>query len=852
MSHLRSEKGIYIVLAAVVISAVLVILLVYGIDTTKLRNASSELSVRLEEICKDTAYAPMLYVDAIETFRTKLSNALGKGEGSRQISDQVKIYKARLIIPTMPSSGQNFCFYNSSALGQACSINSTFVNGAENIANCFLDEGSDCSFIGSVSQDASDWRYPASLWNNLQNAGNTVGCELYGKIVGVLGQEKFIEARTVWARPVRSSIDPAKYSATDPIGTSPGLTIAIASEMTTKVHDKRFRFFGASEPAQVVPFTYEDVPDLGNLREKYDPLYNFSPNASTGNRGFTFQSPQLTATSEAPSVLSLVNLDSSGNPTGISSAFYGGEETGLPRCAPNGWESMPVCLIDPAGPAAQTCPGNCYRLSDREEMLTACMNPAILIRNIFLETITELAARHGQLRNMTEILHIDPQNRTQDVTYPKNSAVQMVKFGDDITKRIFQVPYIFYDSGQDPSQPGRWVVPDLSPYKGGWIRPFDGEAGTPVGRHHALIASQLRFCYHLYSRMVGDPGLARFLDGLDFYDLNYESASYKTVPNLAAQYVSTNPWEQPNPFQDPTTVAPRNANISESGGLNAGELVSILGSTQNCPYLQDGLQNYNPLAAAQPFNTDLPETPYFNEFGKCYTGPKTGINDATTDLRPDLYASLFYLSATDAQDQATSLAATGGYLAWTSPGIANLSPTLDSIASGATRTATKNSQSHVLFVTHQRLDPNLPWSEGGTNNEAEIIYNFLTKEPTRNFLTRPITVVYFPTTKEDADPVAINRLKCAFAIRGTDMQSCGFSDVSGGVLNSELFVFSPYLAKYQGSGAGPGDPNFSTISDEAETFREYWLWLFGAHRQNIVRAAENIFFSRILDTKKIF
>lgn len=914
----ESDRGVYLPLLAIMITVVLVFIVTIGVDSSSLKHANADLRLRLEEICKSVSYSPMLYSEGMITFRNNIQALLGRGGLPRQLSDRARLYRAKLIMPTMPSDG------NFATISGAKRAGEEPFGSVPGITRCDLDPDAngvsgDCIFDGSTSTTTD---YPATLFDPLLNAGNTVACEAYATVDTFVSGRKEIVARTAWWRPVRR-----KPNTQNDAGT--GLSIAVATELLTKAHDPRFRFSvahddgknGAVVGAEYFPHPFTGVinqyydpgglpPSLilhsSGMAERYDPLWNFYAadppplGWNQGRHGFS-RAPSTSSANPRTWLGPNGSLFDMSGLEALSSLYQGGdsahpsqtEVTGNPwtrfvryPLPPDRYVDYENCTTE--DPDAETPNDTCLVLSDREEMLAACMNPAILVRNAFLATILELASRHGELRSNTEILHVNPQHRNV-ASLPggegsissahTNHPAVMVPFGADIARRQFQLPYVSYHSGDLIDSTTGDVVPELAPHKNGWINSFTNTTYNSDPNwlyHHALIAGQLRYCYHLYqgyngsyAAMGSEAGLNRYSDRLLMHNGDFEPDIYAWSSPAAGVYkvahsypngavANGESWDQANPW---TVPAPDHTNLStapENRRLNAAELVSILGSTQNCPYLQ-----HHPAHDPAVFQ-NIPGTP-LREDGVCQTGNVAPATTSTFDLRPDLLGTLRYL----ARDN--------NFGAINEPGIFPLAaadPPTNGLAfdlSAYSPASTTNT--HILLVTHQRLRP----------TERDAISAIITAVDSP-FEGRPITVVYFPTTADDASAIALDDFKCAFNIPGPSFVNntasalnCANGLVIDTLVNQEdvkanaLFVFSPYLRKYDGGTTEhdmetDADLRTANVQTEANAFRVYWLFLLGGlntiafdpmnpafeDSQVITQAAKNIFLRRILKTELKF
>lgn len=895
MEHkLKREHGVYIPLFALGVISIFLVLIGIAVDSSVYKNAKVELKLKLEEICKEVAYNPVLQKEATLSFRDHVQNILGRAGAIRKIPDYLNVSHALMIIPTMPGGGE-YC-PNNSCPSSLPKVPSPVALGCELDESSAENPSKDCFFTGSGEEIpdppfSADSQYPSGFWDDLEDAGNTVACEMGGWVDLFFSPKRYVFAKTVWSRPLRNSFEklPGDFNAYPP-----GLVIAVATELVTKAHDPRFRFYpqpiSASDP--VINYGYGNVPNLGlpagDFRQKYDPLYRFAeiipPVPTPGIAGrLAFAWPPVAPTPGVPGYLLEVP-----STVGLASKNQGGLQTGsLERCVPPGlsdYGALESCIDGDCDDDDPVNGDNCVVLSDREEMLAACMNPLVLVRNVFLSTIVELASRHGGLRAGTEILHVNPQHRNgtseADPIAIPNPPVRMVQYGDDLAKGQYQIPFVFFNGGTESSDS------KLQPHKNGWLNPFvitpqvpQGNPSDPWRRHHALITQQLRYCYHLYQGYQGpdgpDAGLDRYLEGVDLHsqNQNFEPDVFQWAMEagpdrypLAHHYPSGGVlWERNCPW-NPGACGAGSGAPAENRGLNAAELVASLGSTQSCPYIQDGLPSRDfPIGDAQYDPNanfiDNPATP-LDERGRCTGAGPAPLSTSTYDLRPDILGTLKYIS-----QQQRGINSPGVF-----PLVPAAPPTLNepfaaasTLGPGTPYINAPIIKPHVLLVTHQRLRP----------AEARQIYDQIVNSPGNHLEDSPITIVYLPATEIDSTVQAIDLMKCAFNVPGPANCPNGIVPNNSGLTDpkrhtNELFLLSPYLPKYGGVAGGGSalpppnssadeDPVFmvsgpsytstSNFSSEQDRFRGYWVFLHGDPRQNVVQTARNIFFRRILRTE---
>jgi len=822
-------------IVAVIATTVLFILVALGFDTARIKRAAAELSRQNEIICSTAASKAVIQRDAVKIFRNQINSLV-----TLPSLDSAKIIDARLISPTMPTDG-SFCEYKDTGCAKTVGLpqvtSGSFAtlldDAAEPVPNgpCNLNCGSapgcqsDCTFIGDIRNNPN---YPKELWSPLWNAGNTIACEIDAVVTGTILRNKKITAKTTWWIPVRGNFD---YSSTD----VPGLTIAIAPQMTTDAADPKFQFCNSGDPyCGTWGLPYPGGSD-STFRDQYDPLYNYDPATTLLFDGQPGEHPFDSTYQWIP-------------PEEISATcahqdFSGGPPTGCPA-------NQDRCTGTP--PYDQ--PGiNCAAASDREQMLAACMNPVILLRNILLSSIVEHASRHGQLRRGTEILMVGAERRelidsadlsTLPISF--NPPTSIITFGADLALDKFQIPFVSYHAGS-LSGP---IPPEFQPALRRWLNPFtpDPLVGPPVSdqmkRHEALIADQLRMCYHLYDKAA--TGTER-IPPTNIYNNKFEpiatdgSAAYKVFdPSLRkAAYSSGDDWDQECPWAGACAVA-------KTRSLGAAELVSVLGSMQKCPYEHQVSDPTNPFLCSKP--------------PSAFSTPHTTI-PATLDLRPDLIGLLYYLANEKAPGNSSKMAALN------SPGIFPLEysatpPTLadpEHPMGAGNYSEAINTKTPILLITHQRLNISERDEICQMVSPATVNCN-PSGNPGRDlFAGRPITVVYMPT---DEGGTSTHRQAVAdFRLAFNVPESAPFDSK----VHNALFVFSPYIQEHNLDYPGrkpqseyPGDPPIyvpdstgpGPFPAQWAYYRQYWKDLLSPdanHQgQDIDTAARTIFYKRIL------
>lgn len=807
------QRGVYLPLVSVIAFALFFVLVALGIDTVRVKLAQSELRSKIDTICGELAHTPSQHGAALLKFRRFVNDLVA----TRRLRG-ARLEAASVSMPTMSANG--FAFRSAERYDANDHSNYPPLLGSAKFGAllgtgnaCVLDSKADCEFRGDVYNLSG---YPPSLWNDLQNAGNTVGCEAIGSVNNLLlGERRFTVKSVFWRRVNGEWPDPV-FDFKDPIATSPGLTIGVATELFTEIWDPRFRFGDSAR------YSYSR-----SFRSAVDPLGRWL--YAAGFRSFSADLPEEAYPEVDSNGAPIDRFAGANSPS--NSAALGGVARKTTTQSTDPWADLQVADFGTKdGPMP----------SDREALFVACMNPLILVRNTFLAAIVELASRNGQLRNMTEILHINPIHRAARFHVGAaapivNHPTRLVGFGEDLARPAYQLPFVFYHSGAPSDE-----YPTAGFSKNGWLNPFrDGWAAPDSGtelewrRHHALIAAQLRSCYHMYSGS-GQAGLERLSDPFTFLDndgfepeltAEGDEPRYRPRQRWADFPLRVSPyeppattgaappgWDQACPWADGCNAPP---DSSETRRLSAGELMSVLGSTQMCPYRQSSAQLFpgpEPTIAAA-YAVDSYPCPLTRR-------PGTYPSD---ELRGDINGFLQYTAGTG--------------VALRSPGLfqlrdpTNLTRPFGTQPISAARPgpylSSDNTRSAVLIVLHQPI----------TDAEAaEIAPVIAAMQPAGAELNwRPITIAYFPATREEAGD--ISGMASAFNI--------DLTGDNGGV--NQLFVFSPFDPRF-GPPCNPDYPSRGTLSAEAEStlFHDYWACLLSNSNNSIAAYAANIFHERIL------
>ena len=855
---INSEKGFYIPLAAVITFFVLATLIGLGYDSAQLHRSSARLGQRAEEVCQYVARHPGLQSEVAGLFKQEIeavvNNNLVKG---------VTLTSAQIIVPTMQAGGC-FGFYED-AVNNPCSTDITMVNGqptsfaslgvnACNL-NCANAPGcqSDCYFQGEVDDTTSfvaGSTYVPTMWNDLQHAGTTVACEISGVVNTIFHGPQTIKAKTTWRKDIRGDFP----NESDPTLTreekDPGVTLIIAPHQTTRANDSRYRFTDL----------YND-PAWTSLRTQTDALKKFNQTQTTSLFGADFQPTSMPPAIQYPATMQPV--PAGGNPPyAIQPPRAISPHCNSETTSTN--DPIPLCngstnVRNGPGPGQPYLNTASYNLSDLEEMFVHCMNPFILARNLLTSGIVEHLARHGQARNMTQILLAGTQNWTyqfpnnQDfLPYITNPPTLLVDFGEDLLAANYQLPFIASDLNTNESPP---VAPDLAATfdkRHGWINPFNLTQANPTADvswqdHHTLLANQLRYCYSMFGgqttaiERVGNEGL-HIAPGTLVNAVFEPTATYDYIPQLRTQPFPNlgSEWDQKHPWG--STLSP-----SPTRNLSAPELLSAVGAVESCPYEQSRVVGLQDGAVSND---------------TCYKPAIQPEGDASYDLRPDLLGALCYARG-DIPWTNTSIADPCPQLnfpAMDRPGIFPLDPAYEATSNqlnvqfpytpNAYTAAVKNKDSAIVIVTHRRL----------SNAEETAIHDLL--QPGGPFDHRPITVIWMPTYCDEWDgassshPIdeAIKEFESAFNI---DRSIADTSETS-----NALFVLSPCIAKYNlehpDTLVNMADPTtvkpFSTFppAQQSERFEEYLYYLLTDPDEGVHIVAKNIVWERIMKMRLYF
>lgn len=534
-----------------------------------------------------------------------------------------------------------------------------------------------------------------------------------------------------------------------------------------------------------------------------------------------------------------------------------------------------------------------------------CLNRPALVRNLFLATIVELASRHGELRNRTEIVHVNPRDRSlQEPYFPPPSRPSwpslMVRFGEDLSDRIFELPYLYYFGGAagaypplaaqrftgdttDNGVPFSSPAAPLPPPGVGFVRPnADGStlpgSGTTTDNAWRVwewaLSAQLRVCQQLYRQ----GGLTRVpvadVAGGGGPNFGFEDPTqFAWRDKLWAPPTGAGslPW-----IDAPTAPFPAPNCLGDScQRLTAGELVATLGTSTRCPVSSAAIGVPN--TAGGTWGCQAPYDARSSSPDVWKVGSR--------ELRPDLVGFLLYAAgkptARIGQGPGAPTfnvyALNRGLMSFDS---GSLAPLQDPNPSRRTTVSPPNSFNSILLVTHQRLDLLAPPTSQGFSEVCHV-RRLVTgaSEPvaagspcpvsppwqlpvtSSNFDRRPITVVYIPTAEVDAfenGPPADEATNPVDVLRWSFNSPLGSPDTSQG---NQVVVFSPYSEEYRADkcflAGTPGDPPPGTTTrgwcfpagggSEDSIFQGYWDALLNpTNSEYVVNKAKEIFYLRLL------
>lgn len=533
----EQEQGVFIAIVAVSISVLCTFFIVLNINTHLIRQAQSQLSLQTEQICNALVEGELsVHGTTARTFAKQVRSLKPlRPEGF------VTITRAQLTEPTFPPGYIDY--YKNSSLDLEAYLEGNTINydgvsfrslGVHGCDLCFFRSNvTHPRYRGSSEGD----EFPVTFWNNLENAGTSVACELEAEVNQIFQKKpvtvraiasnwKRFGSREMWRDFVSLNQDPSFSAGRDK--TAPGLVIGVATHMTTRVDDDRFRFPYAVPTGAVTP---AETPGSNFLPANYIPGKRFF----TGNETLIPTSFDWDwTTKEVPYTVPI--FDDEGNflrnETRTRIEWYYKENANNP-------------------PAS-------------EQLTYGCENPAVLARNAYASTFLELASRNGHLRWSTELISLGTMDydfrSRKTISGTSNPPVRIVEFGEDLLKPDYYLPRVRFnfidDSGRSYAVPGSMGMPGTE------------EADDRIN-YLLTLNNQLRNCFHMYtnSSIFGSP-VTRFTPEREFSGANvkFEDSVYRKG-NVISRAGNKSKWAQ-------TTV----------DGISAPEIASVLGTTQICPH----------------------------------------------------------------------------------------------------------------------------------------------------------------------------------------------------------------------------------------------------------------------------
>jgi hypothetical protein len=675
---INSQSGAVLPIVAITALALLSAICILAIDTFMVKDAQRRLRTGIDTICRRIAPLAINQTKARAEFDRRIDELAT--QTGHSFLRRTHLREARLLIPTMPNN-----FIRSDSVTTDKIINDqTSSNGytksfTNDVWTAALDHNNKTRSPGSL--------FPISILSNdnnnneppqrALNAGMTVGCEVTAHIDRVFkffsdSQSVPVKIKSLWWTPVRALL---KHK--------PGLTIAIAPELNTNATSKLFRFDSTVTNSNgLLIDTYSD-----DFRSHFNPIER----ARDTNIDFASHAFQ----------------------GGADQLYSSNQNIFLPKMKSRFLSSN---ALPPASGAA----------SSLDDALSACSNPVVLLRNVITSTIVELASRHGQLRDSTEILLVNPQSAQES-----NPPAIITQYGEDIAKELFQIPYVLSKQRFDPS---------IDPQ---WGDPFSKESGEKF-EHKLAFSEQLRMCYHLFDWQDQTSGgvsrylLPKLIDELENdYDEPplYQSSFRKMLRETRYLATSGEPLDQRSAW----TKATLPGQIEDR--LSAAQVVSALGSIQLCPTMAVYCPSPGPVNASCKSVCQKPTL--------------------STNLDPDLDSLFRYLTRDPISESEKIKSGADGtkptaFPAIVEPGIfpfnedTKADPEVPFPLKTGSYHSAESLSSHILLVLHT-----LP-------NNLSLLKKFITSMSTgKDQPARPVTIIYIPASVTDASQGEISRLKAA-------------------------------------------------------------------------------------------
>jgi hypothetical protein len=780
-SNHKSQYGVFLPLTSVIALAIILIAVIFGYDVVQVKVAAREMRRFADQVCSEASRKAPLERQAFYDFKNQVDEH-GSAAGVDPILTKVTLLTASLVIPTSSSA---IGTPNNIAVvppGMSAQINGDHLEfcpvGSDGTPDCASNTGPYIRYYWDSHAASLNQIIPNSIndnkgvISNRYGAGATSMCVFEGELQTWLsGKKKITSVSSFHNYTTGRSGDYSGDPGDPPFEERrPSVMIAIAPYMPVSVENPEFRFHSNS--------AYNGNPDGANgnysvrFLGDYSPLHIFSSslNAAPTYNSYFQVSPSKEGTFLYPFAADLTNT---------------------PNCTGSTCDdrSTPATVEE--------------AFTERDQLLAECMNPPILFRNIILSTLVELLSRDGQLRNGTEIVLANPQNRNVGaVTGAASLAgehrppIVMVPFNSDLLASMYTLPFLTFDGSSSPAEfrvgytkaaypvatpVSTWapvatpvavnanVDAALSYNNEPHFDPFVANPSglsVPVKREQSQITGQLRYCLQLYK---GDNGLKRFnLARLD-PDVIFNYGFEETVTANGQGYRYSG-FQRDSGSLTPLfggTLDPANDTWDLAPGsdtLNAAELVSVIGSAQLNPGLKWPILPNSDVAAAG-------------------VGPY--------DLRGDILAVIkYWLNKNTVVSDPTHWPAIGGQTLAKGFLLPGLWPS--SVITTATTTApfanTNNGQSNLVLFLHRRLDV-------GEKDKIRAELD-AAADPASLNRYRKIIVVYIPTNA--VDDAAIDDIKYAFRIPTLS------ADIS--LYDNILLYFSPKNAIAYPAVARYNDP----------------------------------------------
>ncbi len=884
------ESGVYVIAFSLLLLTLLGLITFLAIRPTLVKSGASQLKQKVDSLCSNLSADPLFQKKAIEVFEQKISEIK---------IPYVDVKAAYLVIPTY-SGAPNSSREQSLDCGiPECKYFGYIDDYYSESADVRLYKGNSPDFLPEIihldeSDESNDLKEP--FWQQDINAGNMVLCEVVADFSDSGGlfnlftsgveeskqiTQKVIRAKSVWHRPVQNfrKLDPT-LTVAERVAQS-GLTILVAPHMTTHSRLPRYRYQSG----------FED----------FDPIHKTDIFASTP--GTTTR--QVTTASLAERV-----------------------EPYFPTIGTIDLHERLPLATQRRGVDLPTCSNQRY-FSDLAESMTACMNPAILVRNLFLSTIVELASRTGNLRHSTGIYMAGTQHLLRQGNSYANAPlfwsppVEMVPKGSDLRLDEYQHPYVSYFgnlrrtiSNPIPSLPNGQFTALASTQSGetdlrnGWVLPYynsesivtsirnkylnlsagDANPGTgadeielELAQFRKMISNQLRYCHHLFAGANATPGEP------DAIDMNADAALTEFTPHASnIGYESVYDFEprrkiSPAPSSWDQGNSPQSPWLEVSGGLDAAELMRTTGSIQLCPYERGSVIDPAARGISEADANDLYSKYRFFIDGDEFIAPRHYFcrkpnnvehdtrNNAPLDLRPDLIAALnaFQEPASSAVEEHKIVKSPGIFIrqdayTFTDEQLSKLPSdakvqadiALPFSISSDYISSKKEDRSMILIATHQPLTP----------IEAQEMKSIIANEDqyprdSKGLPLRPIHIVYFPTTRYDADKDVTNRFRDALGLlddENTDVHEdwargvhtfTEISPYSSEMINEETGTFIYSRVKDLDDLDGDGDTDEMIDLDDGTIFSKFWADMLDKNKFNITERARALFYFYMLDVE---